>query len=66
MLESFRLPGEAQQIGRVADTFAAKYFNSNPSEWRFQIKPIEIPYVFQQAGSRRKMVSMCWRMPLLC
>jgi hypothetical protein len=30
LLESFRLPGEAQQIERITDTFAAKYFNSQP------------------------------------
>jgi brefeldin A-resistance guanine nucleotide exchange factor 1 len=30
MLESFRLPGESQQIERITDTFAAKYFNSEP------------------------------------
>jgi golgi-specific brefeldin A-resistance guanine nucleotide exchange factor 1 len=35
MLESFRLPGEAQQIERITDTFAAKYFGSEPGMLRF-------------------------------
>jgi hypothetical protein len=35
MLESFRLPGEAQQIERITDTFAAKYFGSEPGTTRF-------------------------------
>jgi Sec7-like guanine-nucleotide exchange factor len=30
MLEAFRLPGEAQQISRVAETFAAAYFAARP------------------------------------
>ncbi|KAG8832745.1 GDP/GTP exchange factor for ARF [Serendipita sp. 399] len=36
MLESFRLPGEAQQIERITDTFAAKYFASKPDEIKSQ------------------------------
>ncbi|KAF8201586.1 Sec7-like domain is implicated in guanine nucleotide exchange function [Pholiota molesta] len=32
MLEAFRLPGEAQQISRVAETFAAAYFAARPAE----------------------------------
>lgn len=30
MLESFRLPGEAQQISRITETFAEVYFNTQP------------------------------------
>lgn len=30
LLESFRLPGEAQQISRIAETFAEVYFASGP------------------------------------
>lgn len=30
MLEAFRLPGESQQISRVAETFAAAYFAARP------------------------------------
>ncbi len=30
LLESFRLPGEAQQIGRITETFADIYFASGP------------------------------------
>ncbi|KAI6036851.1 hypothetical protein BKA83DRAFT_4168243, partial [Pisolithus microcarpus] len=29
---TFRLPGESQQISRITETFAAKYFASNPPE----------------------------------
>lgn len=36
MLESFRLPGESQQIERITDTFAAKYFASKPAEIKTQ------------------------------
>ncbi|KAF5324513.1 hypothetical protein D9611_004486 [Ephemerocybe angulata] len=32
LLEAFRLPGEAQQIARITETFAAVYFASGPEE----------------------------------
>ncbi|EIW85385.1 Sec7-domain-containing protein [Coniophora puteana RWD-64-598 SS2] len=32
MLETFRLPGEAQQISRITETFASVYFASEPAE----------------------------------
>ncbi|CAG8513943.1 11930_t:CDS:10 [Ambispora gerdemannii] len=32
MLETFRLPGEAQQISRIMEVFAETYFASGPSE----------------------------------
>ncbi|KAJ4488408.1 hypothetical protein J3R30DRAFT_3435649 [Lentinula aciculospora] len=32
MLESFRLPGESQQIERITGTFAMKYLESGPAE----------------------------------
>ncbi|KAG6869073.1 hypothetical protein C0993_003393 [Termitomyces sp. T159_Od127] len=32
LLESFRLPGEAQQISRITETFASAYFASGPEE----------------------------------
>jgi brefeldin A-resistance guanine nucleotide exchange factor 1 len=32
VLETFRLPGESQQIIRVTDTFAETFFNSGPKE----------------------------------
>ncbi|ORY06583.1 Sec7-domain-containing protein [Basidiobolus meristosporus CBS 931.73] len=32
MLETFRLPGEAQQIERIVETFATAYFASEPEE----------------------------------
>ena len=32
MLETFRLPGEAQQISRVTETFAEIYFAAEPGE----------------------------------
>ncbi|KAF8078137.1 hypothetical protein FPV67DRAFT_1464319 [Lyophyllum atratum] len=32
LLESFRLPGEAQQIARITETFASIYFASGPDE----------------------------------
>jgi brefeldin A-resistance guanine nucleotide exchange factor 1 len=30
LLETFRLPGEAQQIARITETFAEIYFASQP------------------------------------
>lgn len=30
VLETFRLPGEAQQINRITETFAETYFASGP------------------------------------
>ncbi|KIJ60626.1 hypothetical protein HYDPIDRAFT_43160 [Hydnomerulius pinastri MD-312] len=36
MLETFRLPGEAQQIDRIAETFASVYFASKPAEIKEQ------------------------------
>jgi Sec7-like guanine-nucleotide exchange factor len=33
LLESFRLPGEAQQIGRITETFASSYFAAGPGWW---------------------------------
>jgi brefeldin A-resistance guanine nucleotide exchange factor 1 len=32
LLESFRLPGESQQIARITETFASCYFASEPGE----------------------------------
>ncbi|TFK54814.1 Sec7-domain-containing protein [Heliocybe sulcata] len=32
LLESFRLPGESQQIDRITETFAQCYFESHPAE----------------------------------
>ncbi|KAF8636714.1 hypothetical protein AX17_003517 [Amanita inopinata Kibby_2008] len=32
LLETFRLPGEAQQISRITETFASTYFASGPAE----------------------------------
>lgn len=33
MLETLRLPGEAQQIDRIAETFASVYFASKPGKY---------------------------------
>jgi Sec7-like guanine-nucleotide exchange factor len=33
LLESFRLPGEAQQISRITETFASSYYASGPGDW---------------------------------
>jgi brefeldin A-resistance guanine nucleotide exchange factor 1 len=33
LLEAFRLPGEAQQIARITETFASIYFASEPGKW---------------------------------
>lgn len=33
-LESFRLPGEAQQISRITETFASIYFAAGPGKER--------------------------------
>jgi brefeldin A-resistance guanine nucleotide exchange factor 1 len=45
LLETFRLPGESQQIARITETFASIYFASEPG-WRsvylvlWRIKPL--------------------------
>ncbi|KAI9446656.1 Sec7-like domain is implicated in guanine nucleotide exchange function [Lactarius indigo] len=36
LLETFRLPGEAQQIARITETFAEIYFASQPAEIKSQ------------------------------
>ncbi|KAI9452317.1 Sec7-like domain protein [Russula earlei] len=36
LLEAFRLPGEAQQISRITETFAEIYFASKPAEIKSQ------------------------------
>ncbi|KAI0747973.1 Sec7-domain-containing protein [Daedaleopsis nitida] len=36
MLETFRLPGEAQQINRITETFAEVYFATGPEEIKSQ------------------------------
>ncbi|KAI0256486.1 Sec7-domain-containing protein [Lactifluus subvellereus] len=36
LLETFRLPGEAQQISRITETFAEIYFASKPAEVKSQ------------------------------
>ncbi|KAL5533225.1 GEA2 [Sanghuangporus sanghuang] len=36
LLESFRLPGEAQQISRITETFAEVYFATGPAEIKSQ------------------------------
>ncbi|KAI0709041.1 Sec7-domain-containing protein [Earliella scabrosa] len=36
MLETFRLPGESQQINRIAETFAEVYFATGPDEIKSQ------------------------------
>ena len=41
LLEAFRLPGESQQIARVAETFAEIYFASGPAE----IKTADTVYI---------------------
>ncbi|EED83660.1 predicted protein [Postia placenta Mad-698-R] len=36
LLETFRLPGESQQIDRITETFAESYFATNPPEIKSQ------------------------------
>ena len=36
LLESFRLPGESQQIARITETFAEVYIASKPAEVKSQ------------------------------
>ncbi|KDQ13235.1 hypothetical protein BOTBODRAFT_633172 [Botryobasidium botryosum FD-172 SS1] len=45
LLESFRLPGESQQIARITETFAEIYFASQPAE----IKSQDAVYVLSYA-----------------
>ena len=33
LLETFRLPGEAQPIARITETFAEHFFSCNPREY---------------------------------
>lgn len=37
LLESFRLPGESQQINRITETFAEIYFASGPGVPYFHV-----------------------------
>ena len=41
LLETFRLPGESQQISRITETFAEVYFATKPAE----IKSTDATYV---------------------
>lgn len=36
LLEAFRLPGEAQQIARITETFASIYFASEPGGFKIE------------------------------
>ncbi|CAG8722278.1 16784_t:CDS:10, partial [Acaulospora morrowiae] len=44
LLESFRLPGEAQQIERIVETFAITYFASGPAEIETQDATFVLSY----------------------
>ncbi|GBB94028.1 hypothetical protein RclHR1_02280001 [Rhizophagus clarus] len=44
MLESFRLPGEAQQIERIMETFSITYFESEPADIETQTATFVLSY----------------------
>ncbi|CAG8495510.1 3078_t:CDS:10 [Funneliformis caledonium] len=44
MLESFRLPGEAQQIERIMETFSVTYFETGPTEIETQTATFVLAY----------------------
>jgi hypothetical protein len=67
MLESFRLPGEAQQIERITDTFAAKYFSSEPGELHFTALEITLLiHLSFKPRSAPKMRFTFYPLPLSC
>lgn len=69
MLETLRLPGEAQQIDRIAETFASVYFASKPGKYRYLwyhfIAEIYFTAHFQ-LKSKLKMLFMSWHSRSLC
>ena len=69
MLETLRLPGEAQQIDRIAETFASVYFASKPGKyrhiWYHFLADICLTVHFQ-LKSKLMTPFMCWRSRSLC
>lgn len=69
MLETLRLPGEGQQIDRIAETFASVYFASKPGTYRhlwYHTKADTCFAAHVQPRSKLKMLFMCWHSRLLC
>jgi hypothetical protein len=66
MLESFRLPGEAQQIERITDTFAAKYFGSEPGMLHLALEVGLLMHLSFKPRSVPEMRSTFYHMPLSC
>ena len=48
LLETFRLPGEAQQIARITETFAEIYFASQPGFVFFTCRRCSIAHATSQ------------------
>lgn len=65
MLESFRLPGEAQQIARITETFASIYFAAKPGELNRASFALA-SHCQPQRAFKARMPSMSWRTPSSC
>ena len=65
MLETFRLPGESQQISRITETFSEIYFASGPGMSYTWVGRHVYWDLFQRKWNR-KMLYMFLRSPSLC
>ena len=54
LLESFRLPGEAQQIARITETFASIYFASDPRKQFTPCQNIHISIICISGDQERR------------
>lgn len=68
MLETLRLPGEAQQIDRIAETFASVYFASKPGMYRHlsYYSNADVCLTHSQLKSKPKILFMYWHTRSSC
>lgn len=64
LLEAFRLPGEAQQIGRITETFAEIYFAAKPGMQLLKVSSITLTRY--QTRSKVRMRSTSLRIQSFC
>ncbi len=60
MLETFRLPGEAQQISRITENFAEIYFAAEPSKFLKSPSHSHQRSFLNKTRSNRRMLSTFW------
>lgn len=53
LLESFRLPGESQQIARITETFASKYFATGPGKFRLRVSKTGMSLMIRRGHQNR-------------